>query len=473
MLDAAACYEAVRTRDRRFDGQFFTGVTSTGIFCRPSCPARTPKAANTTFFAHAAAAMEAGFRACKRCRPELSPGNDEWNRSATLAAGALRLIDDGVVDTVGVSGLAARLGVSDRHLRRELQAALGAGPLALARARRVRVARMLLDSTAMSATDVAHASGFGSVRQFNEDMAAAFGVPPTELRRRPGGPKAGAFTVRLASRTPIVADSILGFLRPRAIRGVETVTEDTYQRRIVGGEVTVRFEHDAAIVTFDVSDVGVVADVVGRVRRMADLDADLDLIGAALDADPLLAERRAAVGLPRLIGGWDPFEIGVRAVVGQQVSVAGAATVLSRIADRAGAGQGFPTADAVADADLDGVGMPQARIDTVQRLARAMADGSVVIDRASHPDEVVASLVGLRGIGPWTAGYISMRALPDPNGWPPGDLGLRRSTGLSAKELDRERCEQWRPWRAYAALLLWASDPHSSGRAAATPTPSN
>ncbi len=410
------------------------------------------------FFAHPGAAVEAGYRACKRCRPELAPGNTEWNRSETLTAAAVRLIDDGAVDRGGVAGLAGRLGVSERHLRRELQTTLGTGPLALARSRRLRVARLLLDSTTMTATDVAFAAGFGSVRQFNHDMRVGFGATPTELRTRRGAGPVSSFTVSLPARSPVDPSVLLNFWQPRAIPGVETVTETSYRRTLPEGTVTITPRHDSVGLTFDVDRLSGVSDVVQRARRLADLDADLNNIRAALSTDPLLAARLETHPVPRLVGGWDPFEVAVRAVVGQQVSVAGAITVIGRIVERSGGPPGFPTPDAVSTADLTGVGMPTSRIEALQTVARAMASGEIIIDAASSSQDIIEQLTGLRGIGSWTANYVAMRTRPDPDGWPAGDLGLRRSSGLAEGEL-LSRSEEWRPWRAYAALLLWASDP--------------
>jgi AraC family transcriptional regulator of adaptative response / DNA-3-methyladenine glycosylase II len=513
MLDFDTCYRAVVARDPRFDGRFFTGVTSTGIYCRPVCPARTPAQANMRFFAHAGAAEAAGFRACRRCRPETSPGSPEWNVRADLAARAVRLIADGYVDAHGISGLAARLAVTQRHLHRLLAAELGTGPLALARTARLQTARRLLAETTMPITEVAFASGFSSVRQFNASVLESSGRTPSELRaqaRRSGPGSMGArdtagapgtwLTLRLACREPFDAAAWLGFLAARAIPGVEQVTADRYTRavRTATGpgiiELIPRPGQGHVLLRARLSRLGAIAPVVGRARRLLDADADPAAIGAALAADELIAPLvRARPGL-RVPGAYGGFELAVRAVVGQQVSVAAASTFAGRLAARygvplppdatdppagaitdvtagamAGAQAGatparaaglpgpsvvFPSPEVLADADLAGLGLTTARQRTLRALATAAAGGRLILDPGADPGEVAAQLAELPGIGPWTTGYILMRAAADPDAFPAADLGLRRALGRLG--VPPGHAARWRPWRAYAAMLLWS-----------------
>ncbi len=490
-LDHAACYEAIRRRDARFDGRVYTAVTTTGIFCRPSCPARTPRSTNVRFFAHAAAASEAGFRPCRRCRPELAPGHPEWNRRADLTGRALALIEQGVVDRDGVSGLADRLAVSERHLRRELKAEVGVGPVQLAKTRRLWLARILLDQTNLSVTDVAFASGFGSVRQFNDAFRAAFDATPSTLRRRadraaaPERADVTELTLTLRGRGPIQWPALHRFLTARAVAGLEHVTEDGFHRGVPGGsiELTGSPDDDTIRLHCRLDRLDRVAELVPLVRRVADLDTDRAAVAEHLRSDPLLASRLERQPLPALPGAFDPFELAVRAVVGQQVSVAAAATTLAKLVEVASPGTGgdghgpsdgdtttattdlaggFPSADAIAGAPLDEVGMPGKRRATLRALAEAVADGRLDLSVGSDRQQTEAQLLALPGIGPWTAGYIAMRALGDPDGWPSGDLVLRQSITAAgdplvpSRELDR-RAEQWRPWRGYAAMLLWAT----------------
>lgn len=514
-LDHAACYEAIRRRDARFDGRVYTGVTTTGIFCRPSCPARTPRSTNVRFFAHAAAASEAGFRPCRRCRPELAPGHPEWNRRADLTGRALALIEQGVVDRDGVPGLADRLGVSERHLRRELKAEVGVGPVQLARTRRLWLARILLDQTNLSITDVAFASGFGSVRQFNDAFREAFDATPSTLRRRvdraSGADPTGVteLTLTLRGRGPVQWPDLLGFLATRAIDGLEAVTDGGFRRGVPGGwiELSGLPDDDGVQLWCRLDRLDRVADLVPLIRRVADLDTDRAAVADHLRSDPDLAGRLDRRPLPALPGTFDPFELAMRAIVGQQVSVAGAATTLARLVEVASAANGigtetddhpspaamagsglrwsgFPSAEAVANAPLDQVGMPGKRRQTLRAVAEAVADGRLDLSAGADRDQAERQLLALPGIGPWTAGYIAMRALGDPDGWPSGDLVLRQSLTpdgeplISGRDLDR-RAERWRPWRGYAAMVLWATskDPNPAGTAPSTtsepPDPSN
>ena len=460
------CYRAVRSRDARFDGRFVTAVRTTGIYCRPSCPAQTPKPENVRFFPQAAAAAAAGFRACKRCRPDAAPGSREWDVRADLAARALRGIAAGVVDTDGVPGLAERLAVSERHLHRVLVAEVGVGPLALARTRRAQTARMLIEHTGLPLSTVAFSAGFASIRQFNDVMRAEFGCSPRDLRRRtaPGGEATGTLTLRLQHRSPYAAGPLLRWLGDRAVKGVEEVDGTTY-RRVVGGsviEVEPRPGAGHVVARIDVDDVATVATIVARCRRLFDLDADPAAVDETLGADPLLASAVARHPGIRVAGTPDGFELAVRAVVGQQVSVAGARTLLGRLVERYGkpltAPRGslthaFPTADAIADADLDGLGMTGARCRTLRALARETASGRLALDPLADREETRQRLSAVPGIGPWTVEYVAMRALGDPDAFPATDLVLRRRLGDDGVR----RAEPWRPWRAYAAMHLWNS----------------
>lgn len=464
LLDHETCYQAISRRDNRFDGRFYTGVTTTGIFCRPSCPARTPKSSNVRFYSHAAAASEAGFRPCRRCRPELSPGHPEWNRRNDLTGKAMKLIEAGVVDRIGVSGLAADLGVSERHLRRELLATVGTGPLQLARARRLWLARLLLDQTALTVTDIAYASGFGSLRQFNDSMRTAFGAPPSALRRRVGPlPALSTVSLKLPCRGPLRWTTLHRFLNARAIPGLECTHGDRFRRIVPGGWIEIGpapTAPETLLLDCSLERLSDLAELLPIVRTVADLDTDLETIEDHFQSDSVLADRLQYTELARLPGPFDRFEVTIRAIVGQQISVTGARTLLGRLLTIA-APDGtdhFPTPTELATADLEGLGMPKRRKATITAMARAVADGTVELGPHVDREVLAAQLLSVPGIGPWTAGYISMRTRSDPDGWPTGDLALRRSTGWSDEELDL-RADSWRPWRAYAALLLWNSDP--------------
>jgi AraC family transcriptional regulator of adaptative response / DNA-3-methyladenine glycosylase II len=474
-LDFDTCYRALLARDPRFDGRFFTAVTSTGVYCRPICPARTPARGNIRFYPHAGAAEAAGFRACRRCRPEASPGSPEWNVRADLTGRAVRLITDGYVDEHGVDGLARRLAVTERHLRRLLVSELGAGPLALARTTRLQTARRLLAETAMPVTEIAFASGFSSVRQFNASFAEAYGGPPSSLRQALRRPRQAAddawLTLKLACREPFDGDALLGFLAARAIPGVEQVTGQRYARtiRAPGGpgliELTLPAGHHEGrrhvLLRVRIPGLRGVGRVVSRCRQLLDLDADACAIAAVLAADDVLAPLVAARPGLRVPGAFDGFELAVRAVLGQQVSVAAASTLAGRLAARFGTRleepEGpcvvFPTPDDLAEADLSGVGLTTARQATLRALATAVASRELALDHGADPEETAARLGELPGIGPWTAAYVLMRAVGDPDAFPATDLGLRRAlTGLGCPA---GRAERWRPWRAYAAVHLW------------------
>jgi AraC family transcriptional regulator, regulatory protein of adaptative response / DNA-3-methyladenine glycosylase II len=477
VLDADACYAAVRSRDPRFDGWFVTAVRTTGIYCRPSCPALTPRRASVEFHPTAAAAQQAGFRACKRCRPDATPGSPEWNVRGDLVARAMRLIADGVVDREGVPGLAARLAYSERHLTRQLVAEVGAGPLALARAQRAQTARILLETTELSVTEVAFAAGFASVRQFNETIRGVLAATPSELRARArtaGEVVPGQLTLRLPHRFPIAADRLLRFLGTRAVSGVEEWDGTTYRRslRLPHGTAVVDLTpadgHVACLLRLD--DVRDLTSAVQRCRRLLDLDADPAAVDAALAADPALAPLvRRTPGL-RVPASVDGDELAVRAVLGQQVSVAGARTLAGRLVARHGkpltAAVGtvthvFPDAATLADSDPAELAMPAARATALLGMCAALAAGEIRLDPGADRDDVERRLLALRGIGPWTAAYVRMRALGDPDVFLPSDLGVRHAltrAGLGAAPADAARAAAaWRPWRSYALLHLWES----------------
>lgn len=478
-LDVDAAYQALAARDRRFDGRIWFGVTSTGVYCRPVCPAQTPKAANVRFFASPAAAVSSGFRACKRCRPDSAPGSRHWDHRGDLAARALRLIAEGAVDDGGVAGLARTLHVSERHVHRTLVAEVGAGPLQLATSRRAQTAKLLVEQTSLPLTEVAFAAGFSSVRQFNDVMRREFGVPPSQLRRAPEIAPAAAdprLVLRLRLRPPYDADALGDFLSARAIAGLEEHSDDGRRwvhRRVVplgtdAAVVEVRVVDDHVLVRAD-TDVRSTAVLVARIRRWLDLDAEPAMVGAALAADPALAPLVAARPGLRVPTTVDPWETVVRAVVGQQVSVAGARTILGRLVSAYGAPVGdlvaFPTASQLAGTDPGAVaalGMPGARARTIVAIAEAVDAGDIDL-RAGDPADVGESLERLPGVGPWTSAYVRLRALGDPDVLPVTDLGIRhgaRAAGLpeQPRALD-EHARAWSPWRSYAAQHLWTPAP--------------
>ena len=500
--DFDQCYRAVRSKDARFDGWFVTAVTSTGIYCRPSCPAMTPKRANVRFLPSAAAAQRAGFRACKRCRPDAAPGSPEWNLRADAVGRAMRLIRDGAVERDGVTGLARRLGFSERHLHRQLVAELGAGPLALARAQRAQTARLLIETTALPFTDVAFAAGFPSIRQFNETVREVFATTPTELRKAAarngradgrqanGGrtqwraiaangnrhaPVAGppALTLRLRHRAPFDADGLLAFLGARAVPGVEAwdpAGGGTYRRVLA-------LPHGAGVATLApggpdhvacelrLSDLRDLAAAVQRCRRLLDLDADPVAVDDALAADPALAPLVHRAPGRRVPGAVDGAELAVRAVLGQQVSVAGARTLAGRLTAALGEPlpegladdaltHAFPTAEAIAAADPVVLPLTRSRAHALRVLCGAAADSSLALDPGADRDATCERLLTLPGIGPWTAAYVAMRALGDPDAYPATDLGVKKALERLGPHPDPDR---WRPWRAYAVQHLWAS----------------
>jgi AraC family transcriptional regulator, regulatory protein of adaptative response / DNA-3-methyladenine glycosylase II len=477
-------YRAVKSRDGRFDGWFIVAVTSTGIYCRPSCPAVTPKRSNVRFYPTAGAAQYAGFRACKRCLPDAVPGSPEWDVRADVAGRAMRLISDGVVDRDGVSGLARRLGYTERHLNRLLLAELGAGPLALARTRRAHNARLLLEATDLPITEVAFAAGFSSIRQFNETVRTVFDATPGELRRAgrrsgtSGTVEQGEIRLRLPYREPFDAEGLLSFLGGRAVPGVEAYEDGVYRRtlRLPRGAGTVALSPGDGRIRCvlrleDSRDLGA---AVQRCRRLLDLDADPAAVEETLSSDATLAPlvgRRPGLRVP---GSVDGPELAVRAVLGQQVSVAGARTLAGRLVESRGealpetlAGADgslthlFPDSGAVAGLQPGEIGLPAARHGALVGLARALEAGEIVLDPGSDRDEARAWLVSLRGIGPWTASYVAMRALGDPDAFPGTDLGVRKALARLVHKDDPRNvavlAERWRPWRSYAVQHLWTS----------------
>jgi AraC family transcriptional regulator of adaptative response / DNA-3-methyladenine glycosylase II len=466
--DSDTCYRAVQGRDRRFDGWFFTAVRTTGIYCRPSCPAITPRRHNVAFYPSAAAAQRAGFRACKRCRPDASPGSPEWDSRGDLAGRALRLIADGIVDRAGVPGLAARLGYSERQVNRTLVAEVGAGPIALARAQRAQTARVLLETTELPITDIAFSAGFSSVRQFNATVQAVFGTTPSALRaarHSPAAAEPGTIRLRLPYREPYDWAATLRFLAARAIPGVEEVDGDAYTRvlQAPGGPALVTITPGPGVLdaTLALTDLRDIVPVISRVRRLFDLDADPPAVAATLGADAGLAPLVAARPGLRSPGTVDGFELLVRAVVGQQISVAGARTLLGRIA--AAHGQpafdrfvGFPDAAGFAAVDPDTLPMPKARARTLLALATTAAAGELALDPGADRVEIRAALLAIPGVGTWTADYVAMRALADPDVLLHGDLGVRQAaTALGIDLADRH--PHWAPWRSYATQHLWAA----------------
>ncbi len=476
--DPAVCEQARLSRDARFDGLFFTAVSSTGIDCRPVCPAPAPKAANVSYFATAAAAEAAGFRPCLRCRPELAPGEGSWRRGDSLLARALARIESGFLAEASVAGLAAELDIGERQLRRIFVERLGAAPLGVHGTRRLLFAKQLLSETALPITEVALAAGFGSLRRFNDAFLAAYRLPPSRLRQRPRSSAREVLQLRLACRPPFDFAALLEFLRQRALPGVESVGPDSYARLVPATDAPAwirvsAWPGDATALKLEVQGVASVQllDLVAQVRRMFDLDADPQAVARVLSADALLGRLTTQrLGL-RLPGAFDGFETAVRAVLGQQVSVAAARTLATRLVQRFGAGvdgaplegldRRFPTPATLADADLQAIGLTRQRAQTVRSLARAVREGRVDFRRERGLDDFVARWTALPGIGEWTAHYLALRALGHPDAFPAADLVLRRAAAdpgatLSTREL-QARAEAWRPWRAYAAIQLWRS----------------
>jgi AraC family transcriptional regulator of adaptative response / DNA-3-methyladenine glycosylase II len=482
-LDPTACRRAFVTRDPRFDGRIFCGVKTTGIYCRPICPARTPKAENVVYFPSAAAAQEAGFRPCLRCRPEASPDLGAWRGTSNTVSRALALIEAGALDQGDVDRLAERLGVGERQLRRLFRQHLGASPVAVAQTRRVLLAKQLIQKTRLPMTEVALASGFGSVRRFNETFQQLFDRPPGALRRshKPAESAAGTgVTVQLAYRAPYDWDAIIGFLSARAIPGVEAVSPERYARTLAidgaRGLVIVRpGEGDWLEAEIRFPKLQALPAVIARIRRVFDLTADPALIGAHLAQDPALAPLVAARPGLRAPGAWDGFELAVRAILGQQITVVAARNLAAKLTaaygepidDRAAAALGlthlFPTPERLVGQDIAALGMPRSRGAALEALARTVAADPAIFTPRADLESAIAALSALPGVGAWTAQYIALRELREPDAFPHADIGLLRAltdtAGVrpSAQQL-LARAEAWRPWRAYAAQHLWAAD---------------
>jgi len=490
-MDDNACYRVIETRDRRFDGRLFVAVTTTGIYCRPFCPAPTPRRNHVRFYPTAAAAQEAGFRPCLRCRPETSPDLAFWRGSSSTVTRALGLIEAGALDEANVEALAERLGIGERQLRRLFRQYLGASPVSIAQTRRILLAKQLIQDTRLPMTEVALAAGFGSVRRFNEIFQALFKRPPNALRRMGLATESvgttGAVAVKLGYQLPYDWEAILSFLEARAIPGIEAVSDGRYARTIA-----ISGEHGVLIVdpvkgnclraTVRFPNLRCLPAIIARVRRVFDLAADPVAIGAHLSQDPILAPLVAARPGLRVPGAWDGFELAIRAILGQQITVPAATRLArnlvslhgARIADSSALDLGlthvFPTPLQLAKADLAVLGMPKARQAALSSMAAAIIADPLIFGARRSLDEAVSQLRSLPGIGEWTAQYIAMRELREPDAFPAADVGLTRAMGdgsgvrPSPAEL-LVQAERWRPWRAYAALHLWASEPPVSRKA--------
>lgn len=473
LFDRETFRKARLARDPRFDGRFFIGVRTTKIFCRPICPAVSPREEHVEYYPSAAAAAAAGLRPCLRCRPECAPGTPAWNGSSSTVSRALREIAEGALDANGVAQLADRLGVGDRHLRRLFLEHLGAPPIAVAQTHRLLSAKRLLDETDLPLNSVALAAGYGSVRRFNHAFRETWNRTPRELRKTRRGVRGPGLNFRLRYRPPLDWDALVGFLAARAIPGVEHVENGTYRRSISLGGVPgiIEVSHDASEAR--ASELSLEIDhprpqsllgIVSRVRRLFDLDADPVAIASALSSDVLLRPLvRARPGL-RVPGAWDTFELGIRSILGQQISLRGASTLARRLVERygrrlesqrPGVTHLFPGAEVLSGVDLASIGLPRKRADTLSAFSAAVASGQLPLDGSATPEETRERLRSIAGIGEWTAGYFAMRALSDPDAFPGADLVLLRAAGASTPRDLLGFAERWRPWRAYAALHLW------------------
>lgn len=471
-LDWQVCSRARLSRDPRFDGKFYIGVVGSGVYCRPICPAPTAKEKNVRYFPSAAAAAEAGFRPCLRCRPESCPGTPAWMGTSNTVSRALRLIGESGLEDGGVEGLAERLGVGSRHLRRLFLRHLGATPMAVAQTRRLHFAKKLIDETKLPMSQIAIASGFGCVRRFNAGIRKVYHRTPTQIRRlaRQTKDQAGnQYLFRLHFRPPYHWQGILEFLEARATPGVEAVEGGSYQRTISlhgrGGyfEVSLEESRDALLARIEFGDPHSLFAIVERIRAMFDLNADWADVVQVLDSDVVLAKiAKTDPGL-RVPGCWNGFELAIRAILGQQITVKGATLLAGRIASTFGkpfrGPKGlthlFPSAEVLASAKLERIGLTGARAETIRALARAVAAGRINFEGVVDTDAFLERLCEISGIGHWTAQYVAMRALGEPDAFPSSDLGLLRALGLSSHRELEQRAEEWRPWRAYAAMYLW------------------
>ncbi len=480
-------YERARqSRDARFDGRFYIGVRTTGIYCRPICPANTPKSENVTFFPTAAAASEAGYRPCLRCRPECAPGTPAWNGTSTTVRRGLKLIAGGALDDSNVESLATRLGVTSRHLRRLFTRHLGASPLAVAHTQRLQFAKQLIDQTTLPMQDIAVAAGYGSVRRFNDSFVKTYGRSPRELRRVGDNSRASgsesALTVELACSMPFDWQNLLAFFAVRAIPGVESVDGGRYLRAMMidgqPGAIELRQDAGSILLTMHGISTPNIFSVVQRCREMFDLDAPMPEIANVLSRDARLGrmlQRNPGVRVP---GAWCGFELTVRAILGQQISVKAATTIAGRVAEAygeparnfglSGLAHLFPAPERLARAQFKNVGITRSRAETLRRVAKAVVDGGLTFDHSQDPAAFRESLIAIPGIGEWTAQYVAMRALKNPDAFPAADLGLLRAFDEPGRQRLRpaqleEMSQGWRPWRAYAALLLWSSAPGSGG----------
>jgi len=483
-------YERARlARDARFDGQFYVGVKTTGIYCRPICPANAPKSENVTFYPSAAAAGEAGFRPCLRCRPECAPGTPAWSGTSTTVRRGLRLISGGALDEGNVETLADRLGVTSRHLRRLFSKHLGASPLAVAHTQRLHFAKQLIDETTLPMGHISSAAGYGSIRRFNDTFQKTYGRPPRELRRAgeefESAGKTASLTVRLPYRSPFDWQQMLKFFAGRATPGVEQVTGQSYRRTLSTngdhGVVEIRPDSREGYLSLTLQSVNTNAlfEIVQSAREVFDLDAPVDQISATLGKDKVL--RKALRKFPgvRVPGAWDGFELTIRAILGQQISVKAATTIAGRIAtrygeplnrdadrDNSGLARIFPVAERLSRARFNNIGIVTSRAETIRSVAKAVLHGDIHFEAAQDPDEFCEALKSIRGIGDWTAQYVAMRVLKNPDAFPASDLGLIKAIRFPDRVTPNELAtlaEDWRPWRAYAALLLWSSLPGSGG----------
>lgn len=466
MLPSGGILEKARkARDARFDGRFFIAVRTTGIYCRPVCPVRMPRAENVTFFESAAAASEAGYRPCLRCRPESSPGTPAWRGTSTTVARALRLINEGALDNHDVVTLSDRLGVTTRHLSRLFTEHLGASPKTVALTRRLQFAKQLIDETAMPMTDVALSAGYGSVRRFNDHIVGVYGVSPTQLRKHHRPSHEDGVILKCTYREPYDAEALFAFFSVRATPGVEVVTDTTLSRTFssdgVDGRLSISIEPRQLICRISGGSARSLMGIVSRVRRMFDLDAIPEEINAALASDLTMNELARRHPGQRLPGSFNAFETGVRAIVGQQVSVKGATTIMGRIAKQYGRmtsyGQLFPSPKELAELDPEKLSMPVSRANAIRSFARQVADENLRFDMEA--DEFVERIQLIKGIGPWTADYIAMRVLGDPDAFLHGDLVIRkvmqRLYGVDSDKQLLKVAENWRPWRGYAGMHLW------------------